>query len=418
LFNDQFTAGSIYGSLRLKILHLLNHSLPHYTGYTYRTMSLLRTQVAKGWEPILLTSSKQPGLFPDHETLEDWSVYRTQKGAVSTIPVLNQWDVIHSLKQRIAAVIEEERPDVLHSHSPSLVGMAALSAAKKFNIPMVYEIRAFWEDAGVDQGRVKLGGLRYRLSRALETYVCKRSEAVITICEGLRNELITSRGIDDKKISVIGNGVDPSDFAATNEEAEKLRISLDLRNGPVAGFFGTFFHYEGLDLAIKAWPLVLKQIPDAQLLIVGSGEMENELKALVCAMKMEDSVLMPGRIPHSQIAAAYHLCDCVVFPRYSERITELVTPLKPLEAMAGNRPVLASDVGGHRELIADGENGLLFKPNCQQDLSEKLTSLLKDKDLQGKLCKGGRRVSTNTRTWEAVTEPHEMIYKQLLQSRG
>jgi glycosyltransferase involved in cell wall biosynthesis len=157
----------------MRVLHILDHSIPLHSGYTFRTRAILEQQRRMGWETFHLTSTKQGGTGAPLEQVGQLAFYRTQpaSGAVARLPVLNQLAVVARLEKRITEVISEVNPDLLHAHSPALNGLAALRATRKSGIPLVYEIRAFWEDAAADHGTSREGGVRYRLTRALETYV-------------------------------------------------------------------------------------------------------------------------------------------------------------------------------------------------------------------------------------------------------
>jgi len=171
----------------MKILHILDHSIPLQSGYTFRTRNILRHQRELGWQTTHVTGLKHKGeTLALEEDVGDLHFYRTPHKAslMTRLPVLNQWQVVQTLAKRIEEVIEQEHPDVLHAHSPALNGLAALKANKKFGLPVVYECRAFWEDAAVDHGTSKEFGARYKLTRAMETKVFKQADAVTTICEG------------------------------------------------------------------------------------------------------------------------------------------------------------------------------------------------------------------------------------------
>ncbi|MCP5012408.1 MAG: glycosyltransferase, exosortase A system-associated, partial [Aestuariibacter sp.] len=345
----------------MKILHILDHSIPLHSGYTFRTRAILEQQRKLGWETAHVTSIKHIAESEDEETVNGLHFYRTppSKGLLSKLPIINQYDVVSSLARRLDQVIEKEKPDILHAHSPSLNGLAALRAGKKHGIPVVYECRAFWEDAAVDHGTSTKGGLRYRVTRALETSVFRRADAVTTICEGLKGD-ISERGIADEKITVIPNAVDIERFTMAGEKNHDLASELGLNGKVVLGFIGSFYAYEGLTLIINALPQILTQAPDVRLLLVGGGPQETKLKQLVNELKLNDAIRFTGRVPHDQVDDYYNLVDILVYPRLRMRLTDLVTPLKPLEAMAQGKLVLASDVGGHKELIRHGENGVLF----------------------------------------------------------
>jgi len=186
----------------MRILHILDHSLPLHSGYTFRTAAILREQRRLGWETFHITGAKQGATSALEETTEDLHFFRTpqETAAWARWPVLNQAAIVRGLTQRLAEAVTQVKPDVLHAHSPALNGLAALPVARRFRLPLVYEVRAFWEDAAVDHGTTREGSLRYRLTKALETHVLQRANAVTCICEGLRNDII-GRGISAEKVT-------------------------------------------------------------------------------------------------------------------------------------------------------------------------------------------------------------------------
>jgi PEP-CTERM/exosortase A-associated glycosyltransferase len=224
---------------------------------------------------------------------------------------------------------------------------------------MVYEVRGFWEDAAVDHGTTREGSVRYRLSRRLETFAMRRADAVTTICEGLKHDIV-SRGIPAGKVTVVPNAVDTEGFFIGGRPDETLKRALGLEGAPVIGFIGSFYAYEGLALLLDALPHMLERRPALRVLLVGGGPQESALKAQAASLGVSGQVVFVGRVPHAEVNRYYDLVDVLCYPRLPMRLTELVTPLKPLEAMAKGKVILASDVGGHRELIEEGENGFLF----------------------------------------------------------
>ncbi len=369
----------------MKVLHVFDHSIPLHSGYTFRSRSILKQQHKLGIETCHVTSPKHGNDQAEIEVVEGLTFYRSAptSGLMSKLPVLNQMANIGPMVKRILEVIELEKPDVIHAHSPALNGLAALKAGRKSGLPVVYEIRAFWEDAAVDHGTCKEDDLRYRLTRKMETHVVKKANAVTTICEGLKADLI-GRGFPDSKFTVIGNAVNIDQFEVITEQDKidntDLANTLKLAGCDVLGFLGSFYAYEGLDLIIAAMPAILAQNPNARLLLVGGGPQEQSLKQQVTLLGLEGKVVFTGRVPHSEVGKYYSLVDLLVYPRKAMRLTDLVTPLKPLEAMAQGKPVIASDVGGHKELIIDNKTGFLFKAGDVEQLSERIVTLLNDKE--------------------------------------
>jgi len=222
------------------------------------------------------------------------------------------------------------------------------------------------------------------------------------------------RGIPADKITVIPNAVDVTKFhfkvPADAELVEKYRLAPRA----TLGFAGSLYAYEGLDILLKAMPQVLRAAPQARLLLLGGGPQEDALKALSVRLGIEGSVHFVGRVPHEDVGRYYSAMDVMVYPRISRRLTELVTPLKPLEAMAMGKLVAASDVGGHRELIRDGYNGHLFSAGSPVALAERLIELLQHPADWGAVIANGRKFVERERTWRASVDRYRAVYDGIL----
>lgn len=402
----------------MRILHILDHSIPLHSGYTFRTLSILKQQRALGWETFHITSPKQGKYTVDEDIVDgEWLFSRTPVNSwMNQLPVLNQLAVINNLEQRLQEVAERVQPDILHAHSPALNAIAALRVGKRLGIPVVYEIRAFWEDAAVDHGTSTEWGLRYRFTRAMESYALRRVDAVTTICEGLRNDIL-QRGISLDKVTVIPNAVNIENFGVGEAADVQLVDELGLTGKVVLGFIGSFYAYEGLDVLLKALPQMLESNSEIRLLLVGGGPQEKELKLLATKLNIENKVVFTGRVPHAQVPRYYNLVDVLVYPRLRMRLTDLVTPLKPLEAMAQGRLLAASDVGGHKELIEDGKTGVLFKADSPTALAEKVLDLISSPELWPGLRKAARSFVETERNWPYSVARYQAVYDKLNQSK-
>jgi PEP-CTERM/exosortase A-associated glycosyltransferase len=398
----------------MRILHILDHSIPLHSGYTFRTLAILREQRARGWETYHLTSPKQENCNVMEEDVQEWHFFRTpaSSGLMSGLPVLNQVAVINQLTERLADVAKMVKPDILHAHSPVLNALPALRVGHRLGIPVVYEVRAFWEDAAVDHGTSREWGVRYRLTRNLESYALKRVDAITTICEGLRGDIL-ARGIPAEKVTVIPNAVNLEDFRMGNFPDPEFAGQLGVGGKLLLGFIGSFYAYEGLSVLLRALPGMLKQNPDIRILLVGGGPQEKELKALAARLGLEDKVIFTGRVPHEQVQRYYNLIDILVYPRLKMRLTDLVTPLKPLEAMAQGRLVAASDVGGHLELIQDGKTGVLFKAGDPAALGNKVIEFISRRESWPGLRAAARNFVETRRSWPASVARYEKIYGSL-----
>ena len=404
----------------MRVLHILDHSIPLHSGYTFRTLSLLREQRKLGWETHHLTSPKHgaslAGEVPDalEETVDGWHFHRTPVSVGGLrIPGVAEMRLMRQLEDRLQTVAEQLRPQILHAHSPVLNALPALKVGRRLGIPVVYEVRAFWEDAAVDHGTTNEGSLRYRLTRRMETHALQRADHVFTICEGLRSDIV-GRGIAASRVTVIPNAVDIESFEPGGQPDAALKAKLGLSHCTVLGFIGSFYAYEGLDLLLNALPQILASKPDVRVLLVGGGPQDAALKAQAQRLGVQDHVVFTGRVPHAEVGRYYDLVDVLVYPRHSMRLTELVTPLKPLEAMAQGRILVASDVGGHKELIRDGETGVLFKAGDANALAQVVLSLLDSPGRWPKLRAQGRQFVENERNWTHSVSQYPAVYHRLI----
>jgi glycogen synthase len=388
----------------LKILHVLDHSLPLHSGYSFRTKALLTAQRKRGWDTVHLTTPRHTQSGPDPETAEGLIFHRSP--APGPVPILSE---IRATARALDTLVRAERPDILHAHSPALTGVAAESVARRHNLPLVYEIRAFWEDAAVGNGTGRAGSLRYRATRALETWLCRRADAVGAICDGLLADL-RQRGIPPEKLFTVPNAVDLAQFGTPLPKDTALAADLGLTGRNVVGFIGSFYDYEGLDDLIAAMPM----LPGVALLLVGGGPMEAALRAQATASPAADRIRFVGRVPHSEVDRYYSLVDILAYPRKAMRLTELVTPLKPLEAMAQEKLVAASDVGGHRELIEDGVTGTLFRADDPAALAGALTRLFAARADWPRRRSVAKAWVAEARNWDRSAANYAPVYARLL----
>lgn len=397
----------------MRILHVLDHSLPLHSGYTFRTRAILKAQIENGWQVAGVTGSRHGAFDRAAEQIDGLNFYRTPSPRAAP-PPLGEWREIAALADRIVEVAAEFRPDILHAHSPVLNALAALKASRRCGVPLLYEIRAFWEDAAVGNGTGRERSARYHLTRAAETFAVRRADAVAVICEGLRSDLIM-RGIAPGKIMVSPNGVDLTLFGDPLPRDAALAQALNLGD-EVIGYLGSFYDYEGLDDLIAAMPMLIARRPNAQLLMVGGGPMADALSAQAAASPVADRIRFVGRVPHDEVERYYSLIDILAYPRKRMRLTDLVTPLKPLEAMAQRRLVAASDVGGHRELIEDGVTGTLFAPDDPAAIADALAAMLDDRGAWERRRDDAQAFVERERNWSSNISRYQPVYQKLVRA--
>jgi len=409
----------------MRILHVLHTSLPFLCGYSIRSAHILREQRRLGLELFVVTSARHPNGKDAVELIEGIEHRRTPSYRGRSWALWREWCLMRQLKREVSRAAREWRPDVIHAHSPVLVGLPALHVARRLGTPFVYEVRDLWENASVDRGRFAQGSVQYRLARAVESFVLRRADAIVTICEALRAELIT-RLPPTTNVQVVANGVDTNAFSPRPEDTA-LRNKLGLQGKRVLLYAGAFQPYEGLEVLIDAMPSLLSRLPQSHLVIVGgrppqasptSPSLEDALRARVRDLALNGSVTFTGQVPHAEMLSYYSIADVVVYPRLLTDTTALTTPLKPLEAMASGRAILVSDLPPMRELVQDRVSGLCFPPADAAALAARCLELLGDSQLRARLGAAARRSVVAERQWVTLASCYKSVYDQSLHTRS
>lgn len=399
----------------MKILHVLEYSRPNISGYSLRSDAIIRHQRRLGVSTKQLTSQRYQEFTQQEDDVDGVIYERTTKSSsfLTKIPFLNYLHHINFLAKRIEKAVLADRPDLIQTHSPMFNALAAIKVGKKHNIPVTYEVRALWEDAAVDTGKTTEGSLKYKIIKAIEQRAFEKADAVSCICNGLKEDLI-KRNIPESKIYITPNAVDIDNFKPLYERNATLEAEFNLLGKKVVAFVGTFFKYEGLSYAIDAISQISESREDIHLLLVGAGNELENLKIQVNDLKLNEFVTFVGRVPFERVGDYYSLADVMVFPRESIRLTELVTPLKPLESMAQFKPVIASDIGGHRELIEHNQTGFLFPADDANALAKTILDVIDNKKLLLDVSQKGLVFVTEERNWLNTAKQYIPVYKKLI----
>jgi PEP-CTERM/exosortase A-associated glycosyltransferase len=398
----------------MKVLHVLDHSLPYFSGYSFRSDYIIRAQKRLGLHPVVVTSPKHEDFTSERETIDGVDFYRVRWPSISSsptlqaVPLVRQMACVSVLAKEITRLAKELQVDLVHSHSPSLNGLAAARAAEQLGKPWIYELRYYDEDAAVERGKTRRNSLRYRMSQRLEQSALEQATRIVTISSALRNDLI-NRGIKEDKIFEAPNGVDTDYFQAREPDAE-LIARYDLAGKTVIGFIGSFYFYEGLEYLVDAILELRETRPDVRLMLAGEGEAEEKLRARIPA-ELRHNFIFVGKVPHEEVRRYYSVMDLLVYPRIKSRLTELTTPLKPLEAMAMEKVVVGSDVGGMRELVRNGATGFLVEAENPRLLAASLAALAGDPALRRAVGREARRVALRERDWKGIVERYLEIYQ-------
>lgn len=399
-----------------RVLHLVTNSLPHTNaGYTQRTHRIALGQRAAGLEPHVVTRLGYPltkGIADarprvrvegvDYHRLLPW-----------VAPADGERE-LHSATRRAAPLVERLRPDVLHAASNHHNGRLALELGRRFDVPVVYEVRGFLEESWLSRDASRsTSDAFYREERRRETACMAAADLVVTLGQTMRDEIV-ARGVAPERVLVVPNAVE-DDFLEPLPDGGGIRDSWAI--GPeefVVGTTTSCYGYEGLDTLIDAVALLRQRGVPARALIVGDGPELEVLRDHAAAAGVADSTHFPGRVAAGQIRRYHAAMDVFAVPRRDERVTRLVTPLKPVEAMAGGLPVVASDLPALREIVEHGTTGELVAPDSSRELAECLGRLARDTRVRAGYGRAGRARVTGERTWNAAARHYLDAYSALL----
>ncbi|RWZ83801.1 glycosyltransferase family 4 protein [Glutamicibacter sp. HZAU] len=403
-----------------RVLHLLTNSLPFTnSGYTQRSHSVLKSIQNTGWEVFPFSRIGYPwivGILPNAEVNEiDGICYRR------LLPRAVPDTVTERLKIQSQMLTEQTKkfePSILHTTTEFLNGISVKEVAEGFGIPWVYEVRGQLADTWLSGcGDRTRDSFRYVNFKAREAEVAKSADAVITLGHTMKNELIAS-GVDPARILICPNAVG-EEFIENVPEKSGSRQTLGLDDElQLIGTVSSLVGYEGLDLLVRAFAELVPSHPKLRLVIVGDGAERSALVDLADELGVKDLTVFPGRVEKSRARLYHRALDIFVVPRRDLDVTRAVTPLKPVEAMAFEVPVVATDLPALREIVDDGVDGLLFNAGDQRHLAEKLRILLRDNSTRETMGRAGRRKILETRTWAANAERITTLYRSLCDERS
>lgn len=401
-------------------LYLLHNSLPHHSaGYATRTHGLLKSVRDFGWDVQGVTRLGYPFDMPKFEDiatvpavdLVDGIPYHrlsVEAGIEKKAPIQ---DYVSRYSARLEELVRVERPFVLHAASNHWNGLTAVETANRLGLPSIYEVRGLWEVTRGSRDPEWAQGGMYRFMARMESDAAKNATKVLTITNALKEELVI-RGVDEAKIVVLPNGVDTDRFVP-RERDEELKESLGLAGKTIIGYVGSVLDYEGLGLLIKAATILRQKGKVFAVMIVGDGAELDRFKAEVTDANLDNCFVFTGRVPHGDVERYYSIVDITPFPRLPLPVCEMVSPLKPFEAMAMQKAVVASNVKALAEIVRDGENGLLHEKGSAESLAEKISLYLDDPDLRERMARNGREWVVAERQWKDLGGIVSEIYSEL-----
>ena len=406
-------AGTAYEPLKGRLAYVLHNSLPFSSGgYATRAQGLAKGLVAQGYEvvaftrpgyPLDVNNALDPDSVPEVQSIDGVTYVRTFEPSRKR---LKMQEFIPIATDMMAAHFMQYKPEVVVAASNYICAMPALFAARRLGLPFVYEVRGFWEITRLSREPEFINHAAYKIQELMEAFVCNEADKVLTLTEAMKVELIR-RGVAGDKIEIVPNACEPELFEPRpRDEALAARFGIPA-NVAVIGYVGTFVDYEGLDDLAKACGLLRRQGREFRLLLVGnenvSGAERGPISQAVLDVAAEhnfvDWLIMPGRVPHEDVAAYYSLIDIAPFPRKPWPVCEMVSPMKPLEAMAMEKTVVVSSVSALAEMAGYGEFGVIFEKGCTVSLAEALAKILANPSLRQELGGAGRKHVLAERTW-------------------
>ena len=334
------------------------------------------------------------------------------KGLIPPKLLVEENVLFKRLEASIDLLCEKHGVDIIHAHTPYRVAQPALNVARRRSIPLVYEMRGMWEESAVAGGRWRAGGLAHRRFRRMETKVLRNADAVICISETLRKEAM-SRGVPSERITIVPNAVNPKGQVAESSELFS-GMKNKLGNSSIVGYIGSLRELEGVDLTADAVAMLRNQGVDAKLFVLSSESGQSELIAHCERLGIGEHAHVVGPVPHEQVAPFYELIDVFVVSRPDTRVTRLVTPLKPFEAMRSGRALVMSDLPALSEIIEDGKTGRLYPAGDAQALATTIRELLENESMRAELGTAAANWVSAERTWSKVVEGATQVYEELV----
>lgn len=408
-----------YAPIPGRIMHVLTNSLPHTaSGYAQRSHSILSALAAHGHEVEAVT---RPG-YPVQVGIP-WAAAQDEIDGIRYVRLLPA-RLGQGLRERadqqarlLAEQVRRFRPAILHTTTHFTNAIAVGAVARAFGIPWVYEVRGQLADTwAATRGPEALESQRYREFRARELDAAKAADAVVTLGENMKRELVEG-GVEEGTIAVCPNAVGSPFIDEPPAQAEaRARLRIDER-AQLIGTVSSIVDYEGLDLIIRALAVLAPEYPNLRVRIAGDGVALPGLKVLAERLGVAERCDFPGRVARAEAIWNHAALDVFVVPRKDLSVTRTVTPMKTVEASAVGRPVVASRLPALAELVADGETGLLFEAEHVPELVETLRALLDAPDRARRMGAAGRTWALATRTWAANAETYESLYASLAAAR-
>lgn len=396
-----------------RLAYVLHNSLPYSSGgYATRTHGLALGLTRSGYDVTAFTRAGYP-LDVNPHLDADAAAQTDEIDGICYVRILEpsrralpSYKFVPAAANALEQHLRAQKTDIVIAASNYMCALPALIAARRLGLPFIYEVRGFWEITRLSREPGYIHNPWYTIQEHMEAFVCNQADRVVTLTAAMREELIR-RGVDGQKIAIVPNACNPEKFEPRPRDlalAQRLGIPEDV---PVIGYVGTFVDYEGLDDLARACGFLKRRGLEFRLLLVGNenvssndrGTITDRIVEIAATFGFSDWLIMPGRVPHDEVAAYYSLIDVAPFPRKPWPVCEMVSPMKPLEAMAMKKTVVVSSVAALDEMVGHGKYGLVFAKGEPAALTEVLARALGDAELRSRLGAAGREYVLAARTW-------------------
>ncbi|WP_308164072.1 glycosyltransferase family 4 protein [Nonomuraea sediminis] len=400
-----------------RVLHCVTNALPYtQAGYTVRTHRIVTSQQAAGLDPHVVTSWGWPMLqghaqATPFEEIDGIPYYRLLPDGRGEVPFEMRGRMVKGA-EGVTKLVSELKPQVLHAATDHRNGSVAHAVRDRTGTPFVYEVRGFLEETWVSRDpEVRTGSQRAVLQREREAFLMREADAVVTLAETMASEIV-DRGVPREKIFLAPNAVDDSLLTA-QYDGETFRRNFGIEPGEVVvGSVSSIVGYEGFATLLNAAAIMRDQGAPVRVLIVGDGAERDNLLELVKELKLSTAIL-PGRVGPEEALQAQSAIDIFACPREDLRVCRLVTPLKPVEAMALGKPVVLSDLPALSELVGSDGAGMLVPPGDPAEFAKALAGLREDPETRRVMGEAGRAEVAAKRTWSRVAETYRSLYLSL-----
>lgn len=416
-------AGTAYQPVPNSILYCVNNT-SHFesNGYAIRTDGLVAALKEAGYDVTIFARTGYPWdsasnayrIKPERRVEE---MYRDTPVIYSDGASIHKTPFSAYLQVCTDAIVREasrKRVSLIHSASNHLIALPALIAARRLGIPFVYEVRGLWELSEASSKPEYRNSDRYNIARRLENLVISEADHVLAINQQVADRIIGDTGATS--VSLLPNSIDSSLYRPLELNAG-LKADLGIPvDATIVGYAGSVVEYEGLDDLIRAFDRISDKRPDLHIVIVGDGKAQGSLQELAAATRHKERIHFIGRVPHDEVKEYLSIFDATTCLRKRRDVTELVTPLKPLESMASGILVLGSDVAPVKDLLdgEDGPRGIIVPAEDIDAIGRALTEITNSERLpQGVMASRARLWVVDYRSWDSLARHVQNLYRNL-----